>query len=113
FPQNAGTTSFEALWMGVPVLTLADRPPVGRIGASLLGAVDMRGWIARDEHDYIAKAAIAARDVQALATLRAGLRGRCERSPLADVESLTRDMERLYREAWRAWCATQRAAKSS
>ena len=113
FPQNAGMTLFEALWMGVPVLTLADRPPVGRIGASLLGALDLAGWIARDEQEYVAKAIAGARDPEGLATLRAGLRARCERSALADIEGLTRAMEHLYREAWQTWCAAQRTRTAS
>jgi protein O-GlcNAc transferase len=100
-------TIFEALWMGVPVLTLADRPPVGRIGASLLGALGLPDWIARDERDYVAKAVAAARDPAGLALLRAGLRERCIRSPLADIEDLTRAMERLFREAWQGWCTSQ------
>jgi predicted O-linked N-acetylglucosamine transferase (SPINDLY family) len=104
FPHNAGTTSLEALWMGVPVLTLTDRPPVGRLGASLLGALDLHGWIARDDQDYVDKAARAARDLEGLAAVRAGLRARCERSALGDVEGLTRAMERLYRQCWREWC---------
>lgn len=109
FPHNAGTTSLEALWMGAPVLTLADRPPVGRLGASLLGALDLRGWVAENEQAYVAKATHAANDLEGLGALRAGLRARCERSPLADVDDLTRAMEDLYRRCWHEWCATQHA----
>lgn len=107
FPHNAGTTTLEALWMGVPVLTLTDRPPVGRIGASLLGALNLRGWIAEDEQSYIAKAESAASDLEGLSALRAGLRTRCETSPLGDMEDLTRSLEQLYRWSWQTWCARQ------
>jgi predicted O-linked N-acetylglucosamine transferase (SPINDLY family) len=113
FPHNAGTTSLEALWMGVPVLTLRDRPPVGRLGASLLGALDLRGWIAESEQDYLKKAVSAANDLEGLAALRAGLRARCETSELRDVEGLTRAMERVYREAWKGWCASVQSQTSA
>jgi predicted O-linked N-acetylglucosamine transferase (SPINDLY family) len=109
FPHNAGTTSLEALWMGVPVLTLTGRPPVGRLGASLLGALDLRGWIALSEQDYLAKAVSAANDLDGLAALRAGLRARCEASELRDVPGLTRAMERVYRNAWAQWCASDQS----
>lgn len=105
FPHNAGTTSLEALWMGVPVLTLADRPPLGRLGASLLGTLGLHAWIATTEQDYTAKAVSAAQDLASLAAVRAGLRARCRQSALGDVEDLTRAMERVYRTAWQNWCA--------
>jgi protein O-GlcNAc transferase len=110
FPHNAGTTSLEALWMGAPVLTLADRPPVGRLGESLLTAVGLDDWVAQDDAGYVAKGVDANANLSALAAVRAGLRTRCEKSQLSDVADLTRAMERLYRASWQRWCATQRAA---
>jgi predicted O-linked N-acetylglucosamine transferase (SPINDLY family) len=95
--------------MGVPVLTLTGRPPVGRLGASLLGALNLRGWIALSEQDYLAKAVSAANDLDGLAALRAGLRARCEASELRDVRGLTRAMERVYRNAWAQWCASDQS----
>lgn len=109
FPHNAGTTSLEALWMGAPVLTLKDRPPVGRLGASLLGALGLDDWIADTSDTYIAKASEAAHDLDRLAAIRAGLRARCEASALRDIGGLTRAMEQAYRKAWQNWCATQSA----
>ncbi len=105
FPHNAGTTTMEALWLGVPVLTLADRPGVGRIGASLLCAAGLDDFVARDEDDYIARACSAARDLTRLAALRATLRARIAASPLCDAAGLGRAMEDVYRAAWRDWCA--------
>ena len=110
FPHNAGTTSLEALWMGAPVLTLADRPPVGRLGESLLNAVGLGDWVARDDAGYVAKGVAANANLAALAELRASLRTRCEQSQLSDVADLTRAMERLYRTAWQRWCGKQQAA---
>jgi len=112
FPHNAGTTSLEALWMGVPVLSLRDRPPVGRLGASLLGAIGLHDWIAETGEGYVAKAKSAANDLQALAALRSGLRARCEASELSDIAGLTRAMERLYRMRWQEWCRARSASEA-
>ena len=55
FPHNAGTTTIEALWQGVPVVSLAGRPSVGRFGAMILHAVGMDDWVASDVDDYVAR----------------------------------------------------------
>ncbi len=82
FPHNAGTTTIEALWQGVPVVTLAGRPSVGRFGASILHAVGLDDWVTTDDSSYIARAVTAAGDLAALHILRAGLRDRVAASPL-------------------------------
>jgi predicted O-linked N-acetylglucosamine transferase (SPINDLY family) len=97
FPHNAGTTTIEALWMGVPVVSLCDRAPVGRFGASILGAVGLNDWVADDAADYVAKAVAAASHPKALAKTRAGLRARFEKSPLRDATGLARELEGVYR----------------
>ncbi|QUD86509.1 O-linked N-acetylglucosamine transferase, SPINDLY family protein [Phenylobacterium montanum] len=104
FPHNAGTTTIEALWMGVPVLTLADRPSVGRLGAMILGALGLDDWITASPEDYVAKGLAAAGDLNALAKLRGELRPRFAASPLADPAGLTRSLEEAYRQLWRDWC---------
>jgi len=103
FPHNAGTTTIEALWSGVPVVTRADRPSVGRFGAAILGALDLREWVADDDDAYVARAVAAARDVPGLAALRQSLRRRFEVSPLRDGAGLARAMEEAYRALWDAW----------
>ena len=105
FPHNAGTTTIEALWLGVPVVSLAARPPVGRFGKSLLGAVGLDDWAVDDVAAYVAKAVDAAGDLEALAVLRAGLRPRFEASPLRDAHGLAAATETAYRDLWRAWLA--------
>ncbi len=105
FPHNAGTTTIEALWMGVPVLSKADRPSVGRFGASILGALGMSDWVSEDEAEFISIAERWARDVDGLATLRAGLRPRFEASPMRDGPGLARAIEAGYRQLWREWCS--------
>lgn len=101
FPHNAGTTTIEALWLGVPVLTLADRAPVGRLGAAILGTLGLHDWVAADEDAYLVRAVAAAADVAALAGLRGGLRARFRASALADAAGLARATEAAYRDLWR------------
>ena len=109
FPHNAGTTTIEALWQGVPVVSLAGRPTVGRFGAAILHAVGLDDWVVHDVDAYVARAVAAAKDVAALAELRATLRPRFAASPLRDARGLAREVEAAYRALWRKWCwATKR-----
>ena len=103
FPHNAGTTTIEALWQGVPVVTLAGRPTVGRFGASILHAVGLDDWITGDTDAYVARAVAAATDLAALAQLRAGLRQRVAASPLRDAAGLARAIEHTFRTLWNEW----------
>ena len=107
FPHNAGTTTIEALWLGVPTVALADRPSVGRFGASILGAVGLESWVAHSVDDYVAKAVTAARDVKALAKLRAGLRQSMQASPLCDGRGLAAALEKAYGGLWAGYCERQ------
>ena len=104
FPHNAGTTTIEALWQGVPVLSLAGRPTVGRFGAAILRAIRLDDWVTNDIDAYVARAVTAAADIDALARLRGGLRARFAASPLRDAAGLAREMEAAYRALWRRWC---------
>jgi predicted O-linked N-acetylglucosamine transferase (SPINDLY family) len=94
FPHNAGTTTIEALWQGVPVVTLAGRPTVGRFGASILHAVGLDDWVTGHLDSYVARAIAAGSDLGALAQLRAALRARMAASPLLDAAGLARQVER-------------------
>jgi predicted O-linked N-acetylglucosamine transferase (SPINDLY family) len=103
FPHNAGTTTIEALWQGVPVLTLAGRPTVGRFGAAILHAVGLDDWVTHDVAAYVARAVAAAADLPALAAVRAALRPRMAASALLDAPGLARAVEAAYRDLWDAW----------
>jgi predicted O-linked N-acetylglucosamine transferase (SPINDLY family) len=105
FPHNAGTTTIEALWMGVPVVSLAARPTVGRFGASILGAVGRSDWVATSLSAYIEIAVRMAKDRHYLDRERQTLRSRFQHSPLYDGADLARTLEDTLRTEWRAWCA--------
>jgi len=104
FPHNSGTTLFETLYMGVPFVTLAGRPSVGRLGSSILEGIGHPEWIARSEEGYIEIAAALAADLTKLATLRGGLRSEMADGPLMDEAGFARKVEAAYREMWVKWC---------
>ncbi len=106
FPYNGATTTCEALWMGVPVVTLAGQRHSGRVGASLLAGAGLDELIARDVDDYVAIAAGLATDPPRLASLRAGLRPLVAASSLCDEPGFARAVEGAYRDLWRKWCET-------
>lgn len=106
FPHNAGTTTIEALWMGVPVVTRADRPTVGRFGAAILGSIGLDDWVTADDDAYVARSVAAMDDRRALADLRASLRARVAASPLCDAAGLTREVEAVYRDLFEGAVAT-------
>ena len=109
FPHNAGTTTIEALYMGVPVVSLADRPSVGRFGAMILGALGLDDWVMPTVEAYVDRAVAAAADLPALAKLRADLRPRFEASAMFDAPGLARAVEEGYLELWRDWCERKKA----
>jgi predicted O-linked N-acetylglucosamine transferase (SPINDLY family) len=105
FPYHGTTTTCEALWMGVPVITLAGRCHVARVGASLLTNVGLSELVTGSPDAYVESAVATARDLVHLATLRAGLRERMQRSPLMDAPRFARNLEAAYRTMWHRWCA--------
>jgi len=104
FPYNGTTTTCEALWMGVPVITLAGDRHSGRVGASILTRVGLADLVAETKAAYVEKAVALANDLDRLSALRNGLRDRLGRSPLCDAPSFVRDIEAAYREMWRRVC---------
>ncbi len=102
FPYNGTTTTCEALWMGVPVVTLAGSRHAARVGASLLGAVGLGELVARDADGYVRTAVALAGDVARLAALRQGMRTRMRRSPLMDERGFVQGLEQCYLDLWQA-----------
>lgn len=100
FPRTGGATSADALWMGVPVITLAGRFVIERQGASMLAALDLPELVAGSEEDYVAKAVQLARDPQRRRTLHQDLRQRMQTSPLCDGRGLAAALEDCYRRFW-------------
>jgi len=105
FPHSGGTMLVDALWMGVPALTLAGRPPLGRIGTSFVTNIGLPQWVAYSEQEYIDKACAFAGDPQGLALLRSGMRARMLNSPLMDGRRFARSVEAGYRVMWQRFCA--------
>ncbi len=104
FPYNGTTTTCEAMWMGVPVVTLAGVRHSGRVGVSLLSAVGLEDWIAETPEQYVAIASRMAVDIPRLAELRAGLRECIAASPLCAAKPFAAKVESAYREMWRKYC---------
>ena len=103
-PYGGGTTSCDALWMGVPVVTLAGRTAVSRAGTTLLCNVGLDDLVARSAEQYVELAAKLIRDTERLAELRRDLRTRLEASPIMDARLFARDFEAALRTGWCAWC---------
>lgn len=104
FPYPGITTTVEALWMGVPVLTLSGPNFMGRQGVGLLTHVGLEDWVASDPSDYLARAVAHAHDRSALGRLREGLRARVQASAFFDQRAFAGDLEATLRGAWRNWC---------
>ncbi|EXJ14119.1 TPR domain protein, putative component of TonB system [Imhoffiella purpurea] len=107
FPHNSGTTLIESLYMGVPFVTLADRPSVGRIGSMMLVGAGHGEWIAENENDYVGKAVALANDLERLAEIRATLREELDSGPLRDEVGFARRVEQAYRQMWGRWCTSE------
>lgn len=101
-PYNGGTTTLQALWMGIPVVVKAGGNFVSRMGASFMSAAGLPAWVAKSDADYVRIAASMAKDRQALLLLKQGLRERLQALPAWDVDQYTRDFEKALRKMWTA-----------
>ena len=104
FPFTGGITSFEALWMGVPVVTLSGETIVGRQTASMLAVMGHHELIAHSREQYVQLAVTLANNVMRLGELRQTLRADMAHSPLCDAAGFTCDLEEVYRNLWKRWC---------
>ncbi|MEO5373464.1 MAG: tetratricopeptide repeat protein [Alphaproteobacteria bacterium] len=108
FPFSGSTTTFEALIMGVPVITMPGENMVSRWTAAMLTSLGLTDLIADTPWDYLDRAGRLAEDADRRSDLRITLRNRVARSSLCDHVGKTRHIERLYRATWRRWCAESR-----
>jgi predicted O-linked N-acetylglucosamine transferase (SPINDLY family) len=104
YPYHGTTTTCEALWMGVPVVSLAGRTHVSRVGVSLLSNAGLPELVAKTPEDYVAIASELAANRPRLDALRAQMRSKLRSSPLLDGRRFAADVEAAYRQMWRNWC---------
>jgi predicted O-linked N-acetylglucosamine transferase (SPINDLY family) len=105
FPYNGHTTSLDAFWMGVPVVTLVGATVVGRAGFCQLSNLGLPELAGNTPEQFVEVSVRLARDWARLSHLRAALRERIEKSPLMDATRFARSMEAAYRDMWQRWCA--------
>ncbi len=106
FPFNGSTTTFESLWMGVPVVTRIGDRFIARVGLDTLTRVGLADLAAADDDGYVAAAISLAADLPRRTKLRTELRGRLLSSPLCDASAHVRAFEDAFRYAWRQWCVS-------
>ncbi|WP_254774920.1 tetratricopeptide repeat protein [Polaromonas sp. YR568] len=107
FPYTGGTTTVEALWMGVPTLTMAGKSLLSRQGVGLMMNAALPDWVVPTPEDYVHRAISHANDLRQLATLRAGLRQQVQASPIFDAPRFAGHFEAVLRGMWVTWCANQ------
>lgn len=107
FPYNGGTVTAHAIWMGVPVLSLAGVKPIQRMGATMMGVIGRGDFVANSEDEYVEIAIRYANDIEGLAEIRRTMRQTMKDSPLMDAKLVTGDLERAFKEVWAEWCAQQ------
>jgi protein O-GlcNAc transferase len=104
FPYNGGTTSWHAIWMGVPTLTLAGETVAGRSGVCILGQVGLESFVAQSKEEFVQKGRQWATDIQSLSHLRAGMRSRFEQSAAGKPEVVAAGLAQAMRVMWQRWC---------
>jgi len=104
FPHNSGTTLMEHLYMGNPVITMADRPSVGRVGSHYLNGINHLEWVAKNDYDYVKKSILLASDLFKLNKIRNSLRTEMEVSYVKNPRCFTAQLEKTYKEMWDNYC---------
>jgi len=107
FPYPGGTTTCDALWMGVPVVCLPGNTAISRGGLSVLSNVGLPDLAAKDIDHYVQLAVSLATNPARLTDLRSSMRTRMLASPLMNAPQFARDFETVLRSMWHSWCAAQ------
>lgn len=107
YPYNGTTTTCEAMWMGVPTISLVGRHHASRVGLSLLSRVGLDVFTALTPADYVGKAIAFPREPENLSKIRSSLRSMMLNSPLCNAKAYARNVETAYRKMWRRWCQSQ------
>jgi len=105
FPFNGATTTFQALWMGVPVVSLAGETFINRAAGSILHHAGLGDLVVDTPEAYVACARELAGNLEQLRTWRATLRERVATSPLCNAPAYARSVETAFGDMWRKWCA--------
>lgn len=111
FPYTGGTTTCEALYMGVPVITLRGKTHGSRLGASILNAADVTELIAHSPMDYVKKAVQLNRRRELLMAYHSRLREHVKNSDLMDAQKYIRELEKIYRAVWKEYCRSVQEKK--
>jgi len=105
FPHNGGVTTWEALWMGCPVVAKTGTGIPSRMSAAILTSVGLDDWVAASDDDYVAIAIAKAGDIEGLVSLRSRLRGLIAASEAGNPDRYASAVGEAYRAMWRRWCA--------
>jgi predicted O-linked N-acetylglucosamine transferase (SPINDLY family) len=106
WPCNAHTTAGEALWVGVPVVTLEGGNFVSRMGASFMAAAGLGDWVADSDAAYVEVAVRQGADRAGLLALKRGMRARLLAAPAWDIDRYTRDLQAALRQIWQDFCTS-------
>ena len=113
FPFNGCTTTVEALWMGIPVITLRGNRFAGHMGETIMKNLNLGEFVADNQDSYVKKAIALAADLSRLSRFRSSMRDQLKNSPLCNGIAFTRDLESIYRKIWTNWCDAQINSKGT
>ena len=106
-PFNSGTTAFDALWMGVPLVSLQGNDTGSMISSTALRAIDREEWTAASEEEYVAIVCALARNVELRKQLRQTQRARMAASPICDYRALAKEIETALEQMYDLWLASE------
>jgi len=109
YPYHGTTTTCEALWMGVPTVSMVGKRHASRVGLSILSRVGLESFATSTPQEYVAKATSLAKNLEALAKIRASMREQMAASSLCDAKGFARNVETAYRKIWCRWCRCHNA----